>query len=61
VREDARILLWCWQKLMAGDALTEEERQMANEANERRMANVKKYFGLRPEQYKYEKGKGYKD
>lgn len=61
MREDVRFLLWAGEKALAGDSLTEEELRRFAEARERQKDFAHRIFRLKPEDYRYEKGRPFPD
>ena len=59
MREDFRFMLWCGEKFLAGDPLTEQERVDFKECHDRQKVRALNMMRIKPEQYQYEAGQDY--
>ena len=59
-RAATRYLLWCGEKALAGDELTEEESVKFREARAVSIEVAHKLLRIKPEEYQYVPGEPYK-
>ena len=60
-RHATMFLLWYGEKAIAGDAPTEKEQVMFKEAREVSKSMARKFLRIKPEDYAYTPGEGFKD
>jgi len=59
-REATRFMFWAGEKVEAGDKLTDAELAKMKEAREVGKATAMKFLRLKPEDWKYTPGQGFK-
>ena len=52
-------MLWCGEKFLAGDPLTEQERVDFKKCHDRQKVRALNMMRIKPEQYQYEAGQDY--